>query len=129
MARKVWVLDTGTKGTGASIVPLEKPSAKPAGTAALPFVPPKRAPRPPKPPEPRKPRKFKVVDVVTGEVLAEDADVRATLDVLGDVRSVVDVKISVWRPEAESWRLLTLAEQKALWGRRTGSAAARTPRA
>jgi hypothetical protein len=123
MARKAWVLDTGTKGTGASIVPLDKPAAGPAGKAALPYVPPKRAARPPKPPEPRKPRKLKVVDVVTGEVLIEDADVRATLDVLGDVRSVVDVKISVWRPEKGSWRLLTLAEQKALWARRAGSAA------
>ncbi|MEA2380189.1 MAG: hypothetical protein QOH72_160 [Solirubrobacteraceae bacterium] len=118
MARKVWVLDTGTKGTGASIVPLEKPPAEPRRKADLPYVAPKRAPRPPKPPEPRKPRRFKVVDVVTGEVLAEDTGVRATLDVLGDVRSVVDVKVSVWRPEPESWRLLTLAEQKALWARR-----------
>ena len=123
MARKVWVLDTGTKGTGASIVPLDKPAAEPAGKAALPYVPPKRAARPPKPPEPRKPRRFKVADVVTGQVLAEDADVRTTLDVLGDVRSVVDVKISVWRPEKDSWRLLTLSEQKALWLRRAGSAA------
>jgi hypothetical protein len=49
--------------------------------------------------------------------------VRTTLDVLGDVRSVVDVKISVWRPEKDSWRLLTLSEQKALWARRAGSAA------
>jgi hypothetical protein len=112
---KVWVLDTGTKGTGASIVPLEKPRGEPAGGAALPYVPPKRAPRPPKPPEPRKPRRFKVVDVVSGAVLAEDADTRATLDVLGKVRSVVDVMISVWRPDSESWRLLTLTEQKALW--------------
>jgi hypothetical protein len=115
---KVWVLDTGTKGTGASVVPLEKKPAAPGASAELPYVPPKRAPRPPKAPEPRKPRRFRVVDVVTGQVLAQDADVRATLDVLADVRSVVDVKISVWRPEAQSWRLLTLAEQKALWGRR-----------
>jgi hypothetical protein len=125
--RKTWVLDTGTKGTGASIVPLEKPSAEPAGSPALPYVPPKRAPRPPKPPEPRKPRRFKVVDVVTGEVLAEDADTRATLDVLQDVRSVVDVLISVRRPDVESWRVLTLDEQKALWRART-HAGARTGR-
>jgi hypothetical protein len=116
---KVWILATGTKGTGASVVPLEKAPDAPAGRAALPYVPPKRAPRAPKPPEPRRPRRFKVVDVVTGEVLAEDADTRATLAVLRDVRSVVDVLISVWRPGAQAWRVLTLDEQKALWGART----------
>ena len=112
---KVYVLDTSTKGTGASVVPLETTPAEPAGSAALPYVAPKRAPRPPKEPPPRKPRRFKVVDVVSGEVLAEDADARATLDVLRDVRSVVDVTVSVRRPETGSWRMLTLAEQKALW--------------
>jgi hypothetical protein len=120
---KIYVLDTSTKGTGASIVPLEKPPAAPAGGAALPYVPPKREPRPPKPPEPRKPRRFKVVDVVSRAVLAEDADTRATLDVLANVRSIVDVTVWVWRPETQSWRLLTLTEQKALWRHRAGSAA------
>jgi hypothetical protein len=119
---KVWVLDTGTKGTGASVVPLETPPAERTAKPELPFVPPKRAPRAPKPPEPKKARRFKVVEVVTGKVLAENADARATVDVLRDVRSVVDVAISVWRPEAESWRLLTLSEQKALWGLRTRNA-------
>jgi hypothetical protein len=114
---KVWILDTGTKGTGASVVPLDKPPAEAAG-GALPYVPPKRAPRPPKPPPPRVPRRFKVVEVVSGAVLAEDADTRGALDALANVRSVVDVTISVWRPEAESWRLLTLTEQKALWRHR-----------
>jgi hypothetical protein len=123
---KVWVLDTGTKGTGASVVPLEKAPDEPAGTSALPYVPPKRAPRAPKPPEPRSPRRFKVVDVVTGQVLAEDADTRATLDVLRDVRSVVDVLVSVRRPGADAWRLLTLDEQKALW-RARAHGDARTP--
>jgi len=112
---KVWVLDTGTKGTGASIVPLDKPPSEPGGSAALPFVPPKRAPKPAKAPERKRPRRFKVVDVVTGEVLAEDADARATVDVLRGVRSVVDVNVSVRREETAPWRLLTLPEQKALW--------------
>jgi hypothetical protein len=115
---KVWVLDTGTKGTGASVVPLDKPPTGPAGSEALPYVPPKRAPRPAKEPEPRKPRRFKVVEVVTGEVLAEDVDTRATLDVLRTMRSVVDVTVWVRRPDGGSWRLLTLAEQKTLWGLR-----------
>jgi hypothetical protein len=120
---KVYVLDTGTKGTGASVVPLEKPPAEPARNAELPYVPPKRAPRPPKAPAPKPPRRFKVVDVVTGEVLAEGADARATVGVLADVRSVVDVAISVRQPKAESWRLLTLAEQNALWRLRSAGAA------
>jgi hypothetical protein len=116
---KVYVLDTGTKGTGASVVPLEKTPAERVAKPELPFVAPKRASRPPKPPKPRTPRRFKVVDVTSGEVLAEDSDTRATLDVLRDVRSVVDVAISVRRPDARSWRLLTLGEQKALWQART----------
>jgi hypothetical protein len=33
MARKTWVLDTETKGTGANIVPLEKTSAKEPASA------------------------------------------------------------------------------------------------
>ena len=45
MARKTWILDTDTKGTGANVVPLEKVLKKPEAE------PPKR--RPASPPEPR----------------------------------------------------------------------------
>ena len=52
MAKKIWVLDTETKGTGASVVPLESTLRK-AGAPAEPlYVPPKRVPRPPAPPAP-----------------------------------------------------------------------------
>jgi hypothetical protein len=51
--------------------------------------------------------------------LTEGADTPATLDLLGEQRSVVDVLIYVWRPAAASWRLLTLGEQNALWRNRT----------
>jgi hypothetical protein len=112
---KVWVLDTETKGTGARMVPLEEVLERPAQRAEPIFVPPKAPPRPAEEPEPRAPRRFKVVDVLTGQVLAEDASGRETVDALGDVRSVVDVRISVWDPEAEDWRLLTLREQQAIW--------------
>jgi hypothetical protein len=122
MARRVWVLDTGTKGTGANMVPLEDTLTKPAPSADLPYVPPKRAPRPEPAPEPRPPRRFKVVDVVSGVVLAEDADVRTTLDVLEGVGSVVDVRVYVWQPRAATWRLLTLGEQRVLYGFRGGTA-------
>jgi hypothetical protein len=114
MARKVWVLDTETKGTGAQMVPLDKVLRKPTSGEPL-YVPPKREPRPPKEPEPRRPRSFKIVDVTTGEVLGEHLDARAAIAALEDVESVVDVRIYVWDHGNDRWVLLTLGEQKALW--------------
>jgi hypothetical protein len=118
---RIWVLDTETKGTGAEMLPLDKVLKKPepAADRLLPQV--RRMPRAPKPPEPRTPRAFKVVDVMTQQVLAEDVNVHAALGVLGDVRSVVDVRVYVWAPKASTWRLLRFAEQRALWERRTTS--------
>jgi hypothetical protein len=114
MARKVWVLDTETKGTGAQMVPLEKVLRKPKSGEPL-YVPPKREPRPPKEPEPKRPRSFKIVDVTTGEVLGEHLDTRAAIAALEDVDSVVDVRIYAWDHGSERWVLLTLGEQKTLW--------------
>ena len=96
MAKKIWVLDTETKGTGANVVPLESTLRKPAPAAEPLYVPPKRAPRPPEPPAPRPPRAYKIVDVTSGEVLAEDVDTRAAIRVLEGLGSVVDVRIYVW---------------------------------
>lgn len=115
MARKVWVLDTETKGTGAEMVPLDKVLRKPTSGEPL-YVPPKREPRPPKEPEPKRPRSFKIVDVTTGEVLGEHLNTRAAIAALEDVDSVVDVRIYAWDHGSERWVLLTLGEQKALWG-------------
>jgi hypothetical protein len=112
------VLDSGTKGTGAEMVPLEKVLKKPAPTREPAFVPPKPRPRPAPAPEPRQPRRFKVVDVMSGRVVAEDAAAGATVRVLEGVRSVVDVRVYVWQPRAKKWRLLTMGEQKAMWDRR-----------
>jgi hypothetical protein len=117
---RIWVLDTETKGTGAEMVPLEKVQKQPAPARERLFVAPKRRPPEPKPPAPRPPRRFKVVDVITRRVLAEDADARETLRVLGGVRSTVDVHVSVWEPDRGDWRLLTLDEQRTLWQRRSG---------
>jgi hypothetical protein len=114
---KTWVLDTDTKGTGAQMVPLEKVLRQPTGKPARRPVPPAR-PRPAPEPEPAKPRRFKVVDVVSREVLAEDAGTRATVELLNDVRSIVDVAIYVRSEQAEKWQLLTLAESKMLWNLR-----------
>ncbi len=52
---------------------------------------------------------------MTREVLADDADTRTTVKLLEDVRSIVDVTIWVWQPEAERWRMLTLEEARSLW--------------
>jgi hypothetical protein len=122
---RIWVLDTETKGTGAEMVPLDKVLRKPAPKSEPLFVPPKREPKPPKASEPRTPRSFRVVDVVTREVLADGAGARETVGVLGDVRSIVDVNVSVWEPATERWRMLTLDEQRVLWDRRTSAGLAR----
>jgi hypothetical protein len=115
---KVWVLDTETKGTGAQMVPLEKVLEKPGPKAGPVYAPRRPAPKPEPEPAPKAPHRFRVVDVMTEQALAEDAGTRTTVDALKDVRSIVDVRISVWDPEGERWRLLTLAEQQALWALR-----------
>jgi hypothetical protein len=86
-------------------------------------VPPKRRPREPEAPVPRAPRRFRVVDVLTRRVLQEDGGVRETLDLLGGVARSNDVNVSVWEPGQDRWRLLSFAEQDAVWQRRrTGMA-------
>jgi hypothetical protein len=112
---RVWVLDLDPSGTGAEMRPLDSVLRKPEPKPDLPLVRRKPQPRPEKAPEPRKPRRFKVVDVMTGAVTAEDASTRAAVDLLAGVRSVGDVRIYVWSDEAERWRLLSLAEQRKLW--------------
>ncbi|WP_028059057.1 hypothetical protein [Candidatus Solirubrobacter pratensis] len=123
---RVWVLDTETKGTGAEMVPLEKLRKRPAPRVEPLFVAPKRKPREPKPPEPRPSLRFRIVDVMTRAVLADDAGTREALSVLNGVRSIVDVHVFLWQPKARKWRRLTLEEQRTLWERR---AQAREPNA
>jgi hypothetical protein len=112
---KTWVLDTETKGTGASMVPLEKVLRQPKGTTERPWVPPAGRPRPEPVPEPRRPRTFRVVDVVTRQTLGE-GDIKSAVEVLRGVRSAVDVNVYVWEPKRDDWRLLSLREKHALWG-------------
>ena len=114
---KVWVLDTETKGIGAQMVPLEKTRKDATSTIYPVFVPIPPAPRPAPVPAPREPRRFKVVDVLSGEPVAADADLRATVEALIGVRSNVDVRVYAWEPTLEAWRLLTFAEQRLLWDR------------
>jgi hypothetical protein len=113
--RRVWVLDTETKGTGARAVPLETKLKRPAPQRETILRPRKTRPEPVESPEPGRPPMFKVVDVMTNRVLAEGADLRATVDRLEGARSVVDLRIYVWEPKAEKWRLLSIGEQKGLW--------------
>lgn len=111
---KVWILDTETKGTGANMVPLDRVVKK--GSNAVPgFNLPELKPAVPADPGPRAPRRFKVVDVVTREVLADGADARTTIGVLEQVRSIVDVTVWVWQPETERWRMLSLEDARRLW--------------
>jgi hypothetical protein len=116
---KVWILDTETKGTGANMVPLERKLRKPGADVVPGFGFRKPKPRPRAEPERASPRTFKIVDVMSREVLAEGVNARQAIDVLDEVRSVVDVTVHVWEPAAERWRMLTLAEQRALWEHRT----------
>lgn len=113
MAR-AWVLDTETKGTGAQMVPLERVLREPGPKPARPPVP-ERRPRPEPEPEPRRPPRFRVVEVLSRRVLADDAGTRATVGVLEGVRSVVDVSIYRWDESAGEWRPLTPREKKMLW--------------
>jgi hypothetical protein len=110
----VWVLDTHTKGTGANMVPLDRVLKH--GSETVPgFVLPDRRRPESAPPEPKEPYRFKIVDLMTQQVLAEDIDAREAVQVLGGARSVVDVTIYVWDHDADRWRRLTFGETKALW--------------
>jgi hypothetical protein len=117
---KVWVLDTETKGTGAQMVPLEKLLRQPEPARRRPRRR-ARSERPAEAREPRPPLRFRVVDAVSRELLAEDADAAAAMELLRGLRSVVDVDIAVWEPNSERWRTLTLGERQAVWRHRDAS--------
>ena len=114
---KVWVLDTETKGTGANMVPLERVLKRPGSDTVPGFVFPERK-KPLSTPEPRQPREFKVIDIMSREVLGEGLDARGTVSVLERIHSIVDVSVYVWDPNAERWRMLTFGETRALWAHR-----------
>jgi hypothetical protein len=117
---KVWVLDTETKGTGANMVPLEKLLKRPAPSPEPLYVPPEREPPAPEPVQPAPPPSFRVVDLMTRELLADGANTRATVDLLKGIRSIVDVNIYVTNPDTGGWRMLTLEERRTLWKLRDG---------
>jgi hypothetical protein len=114
MARR-WVLDTETKGTGAHVAPYERTPQGGRRESALELFEFERAPSPPRPAEPPEPSRFKVVDVMSSQVVAEDVDLRETVGALEGMHSVIDARIFRWEPRRGRWRLLTLDEAKALW--------------
>jgi hypothetical protein len=120
MARsRTWVLDTETKGTGATMVPLDQVERRERTEPKRLWVPPKRTPREPTPPEPPAPRRFRVIDVLSRQVLLQDGSVRETLALLAGIKRMHDVTVYVWEPGDDRWRLLTMAEQRVVWARRT----------
>jgi hypothetical protein len=66
---------------------------------------------------------FKVVDVVSGRTVLEDADAHTTVDALTSVESIFDVWIFVWIPDVAAWRQLTPGEHRIMWNFRGRSAA------
>ena len=120
---KVWVLDTETKGTGAEMVPLEtllerRRSAPDHEPVKVVRRRPVRAEEVHGPRRPTEPHRFKVVDAITGQVLADRAEVREAVSALARLRSVVDARIDVWDPAGGDWRPLSMGEKKVLWGLR-----------
>ena len=80
------------------------------------FGPHKAEARPaPDTPDPRRPLEFRVIDIMTRQVIAERTDARATVKTLEDVRSIVDVTVYVWDWKRERWRMLSLGQTQALW--------------
>jgi hypothetical protein len=110
---KTWVLDTSTKGTGANMVPLERATKRSSPPEPL-AVPPKPRPRQQEAPEPRAPLRFRIVDVMSRQVLVDDVGAREAIDVLKGTRSVVDVEVYVWQEERDRWRFLTFPERRAM---------------
>ena len=114
MAKK-WVLRTETKGTGAHMAPLEDVLEKPGSRKGITSYARKRRKRQAtETPEPKAPR-FKIVDVLTQQVLAEGASTTEAVDLLKGVRSIVDVRMYIWDDRAGKWRLISSALEKDLW--------------
>lgn len=125
---KTWVLDTETKGTGAEMVPLERAQKQKRSSRGISLGRRRAAARsrqaPESTPTPRRrrpqPRQFKLISAISCRVLAEDVGVRDAIDLLGQVRSLVDVRVYARDAESEEWRPLTLAETRILRGRPGG---------
>ncbi len=121
---RTWVLDTETKGTGATMVPLERRRKYKRSAKGISVGRPGRvgsrlrqAPEPAAAPEPRRARQFKLISAISCRVLAEGIGVRETIDMLERARNLVDVRVYVREDDADEWRALTLAATRLLRGR------------
>jgi hypothetical protein len=120
---KTWVLDTETKGTGAHIAPLRRGADKDSAKLDLVQLHPKpgaRAAGKPRAAGPL-PRRFRIVDVLSGRVLAEDVPVAASVSALGEVRSALDALVFVREEGLERWRMLSLDDTRRLFALRDRS--------
>jgi hypothetical protein len=118
--RRVWVLDTETKGTGAHIAPKRDDTRTGAPERPLALVdlhPTDSHAHAPSSagPEHRSPLRFRVLDVMTSRVLAEDVSAREVIAALEQVRHAVDALVFVREPDRGRWRLLTVEERRHLW--------------
>jgi hypothetical protein len=120
---KVWVLNSETKGTGAHVEPLDR--ARSSGDHELSLTGFTAPPRPVTAPARRVPRLFKVVDVMSGRVIAEDVQAPGAIGALEQLQKVIDARVYVREDANGRWRLLTLGETKALWEFRGRPAGAR----
>jgi hypothetical protein len=112
---KTWVLDTETKGTGAHMVPLEHTLNRADHVRGLELVDlggPSREQPEAAPPERLR---FKIVNVMSAQVLAEGVEAREAVRVLEGLGSLLDARIFLWAGRIGRWRLLSLDESKALW--------------
>jgi hypothetical protein len=101
------------------MVPLEKVLKQPRSDPERPRARPGPKPKPrPSAPEPVPPRRFRVIDALSREVVLEDANALATLELLRGVAQPVEVSIYVWEHRAGKWRLLTNGERRLLWEHR-----------
>jgi hypothetical protein len=100
------------------MVPLKRVLQKPGASDAVPGFTFRKLERQPEEPQPREPYRFRIVDLMSRRTLAEDVDAREAIEALEPVRSIVDVSIFVWEPDAERWRLLTFDEGRLLWSNR-----------
>jgi hypothetical protein len=112
---KTWVLDTETKGTGAHVVPYEETLRQGRLERDLALVRLGGAPPASRATAPAQPLRFRVVSVMSAQVLVEDAGAYEAVRALEGLRSVLDARIFVWAPERHRWRILSLDESKALW--------------
>jgi hypothetical protein len=111
---KTWVLDTETKGTGAHIAPLTRDSGRESEELSLVRFHPTPAPGTEEHATPR-PALFKVVDVFSAGVLAEDVGAADAARALTGLRTAMDARVYIREADGGRWRLLSLSDTKALW--------------